>query len=84
MTGLVGRVENLIVEDGEVQGESKTDWVGGSKVSLSNFGGILVGLKGLVGRSLALVTKSEFGQIAVVISLPDKELTLARRRTEAA
>ena len=72
MARLIRRIENFVVENGEIQGETKADWVGGSKVSLSNFGGILVGLEGFVGRSLTLVTKGEFSQIAVVIPLPKR------------
>jgi hypothetical protein len=70
MTSLIRRVENLVVENGEVQGKTKTDWVGRCEVGLRDFGGILVRFKGFVGRTLALVTEGEFGQIAVVISLP--------------
>lgn len=77
MARLIRRIEDLIVEDREVQGETKTDWMRGSKVSLSDFGGILVGLKRFVGRSLAFVAKSEFGQIAVVVSLPKSKEALA-------
>jgi hypothetical protein len=54
--------------------------VRGGEVGLGDFGGILVSLKGFVGRSLALVTKSKFGQVAVVISLPAKGHSLVPRR----
>ena len=70
MASLVGRVEDLIVEDREVQGKSKADGVGGSQVGLCNLGGILVGLKRLVGRGLALVAQCELGQVTVVVTLP--------------
>ena len=70
MARLIRGIEDLVVEDREIQGETKTDWMRGGKVSLSDFGGILVGLERFVGRSLAFVAKSEFGQIAVVVSLP--------------
>lgn len=37
----VGRVEDLVVEDGEVQGETKADRVGRGKVGLGNIRGVL-------------------------------------------
>jgi len=45
MTSLVGRIENLVVKDGEVEGKTKADWMRRSKVCLSNFGGSLVSFK---------------------------------------
>lgn len=37
----VGRVEDLVVEDGEVQGQTEADGVGGGELSLSDIGGAL-------------------------------------------
>jgi hypothetical protein len=48
--------------------------VGRRELGLGNLGGSLVGLKGLVGRILALVTDGELGEITVVITLPIKLL----------
>jgi hypothetical protein len=45
MASLVGGVEDLIVEDGEVEGKAKADRVSGSKVGLSNLRSSLVSLK---------------------------------------
>lgn len=73
MACLVRRVENLIVENGEVKGKTQADGVGGSKVSLSDFSGILVGGQRVVGRSLALLTEGELGEITVVVTLPVSE-----------
>jgi hypothetical protein len=70
VAGLVGSVENLVVEDGEVQGEAETDGVGGGELGLGNLGGSLVGLEGLVGGVLAAVADGELGQVAVVVALP--------------
>jgi hypothetical protein len=70
VASLVGSVENLVVEDGEVQGEAETDGVGGGKLGLGNLGGGLVGLEGLVGGVLAAVADGELGQVAVVVALP--------------
>jgi hypothetical protein len=70
VAGLVRSVEDLVVEDGEVQGEAETDRVGRRQVSLGNLGGSLVGLKGLVGRVLAAVAHGELSEVAVVVTLP--------------
>jgi hypothetical protein len=75
VASLVGGVENLVVEDGEVQGESETDGVGRGEVSLGNLGGILVSLERLVGGGLALVTKSELGEVTVVVTLPVRRIS---------
>lgn len=41
MASTVWRVQDLIVEDREVQGETETDGVGRSELSLSDVGGVL-------------------------------------------
>jgi len=73
MASLVWRVKNLVIEDGKVESQAKTDWMGWSKVSHSNLGSILVCLQRLVGRKLAFVSESELGQITVVVTLPKKD-----------
>lgn len=73
LASLVGRVEDLVVEDGEVQGKTKTDGVGGSKVLGSDLSGGLVSLERLVGRGLALVANGELSEVAVVVTLPIKQ-----------
>ena len=75
MASLVGRVQDLVVEDREVQSESETDGVGRGEVSLSNLSGVLVSLERLVGGGLALVTKSELGEVTVVITLPVRRIS---------
>lgn len=70
MASLIGRVENLVVEDGEIQREAKPDRMRRGEVRLGNLRGILVRLQGLVGRLLALIAGGKLGQITVVISLP--------------
>lgn len=70
VAGLIRRVENLVVEDGEVQSQTQADGVGRGKLSLGNLGGSLVRLERLVGRILATVTDGELSEIAVVVSLP--------------
>lgn len=76
MASLVRGVEDLIVEHGEVQGETQADGVGGGKVGLGNLGGGLVGLEGLVGRVLAAVANGELGQVTVVVTLPVIKLSV--------
>ena len=94
MASTVGRVQDLVVEDREVQRKAETDGVGRCELSLGNVGGRLCGgvrwlllhsvliasyLVGLVCSSrsnLALLTGSEFGKVAVVVSLPVPVLAL--------
>lgn len=70
VASLIGGVQNLVVEDGEVQGETQADGVGGRKLGLSNLSGSLVGVERLVGGVLALVANGELSQVAVVVTLP--------------
>ena len=70
MASLIRGVEDLVVEDGEVEGKTQTDGVGGGQVGLRDLACVLVGLQRLVGRGLTLVTKSELGEVAVVVTLP--------------
>lgn len=72
VASLVGRVEDLIVEDGEVQGKTKSDRVSRSEIGLSNLSGGLVSFKRLVGGLLSLIGGCEFGEVAVVITLPGR------------
>ena len=51
MACAVGRVEDLVVEDREVQGETKADGVSWGKVGLGNIGGILSGTVSQSGHS---------------------------------
>ena len=53
MAGTVGRVEDLVVEDGEVEGETETDGVGGSELGLGNVGGVLQNLLDFVSQYCA-------------------------------
>lgn len=69
-TSLVGLVHNLIVEDGEVEGQTQADGMGGSKIAGSNGGGLLVSLQRSLGGRFALVTGRKLGKIAVVVASP--------------
>ena len=70
VAGLVWRVEDLVVEDGEVQSQTKTDGVGRREIGLGEVGGTLVGLEGLIRGLLALVANGKLGQVTVVVTLP--------------
>lgn len=70
LASLVRGVENLVVEDREVQGETQTNGVCGREALLCDLSGGLVGLERLVGGLLALVANGEFSEVAVVIALP--------------
>ena len=82
----IGRVEDLVVEHGEVESKTQADGVSGGQVGLSNVGGVLlwlariisqqttcaylVGFMGRSGSDLALVARSELGEVTVVVTLP--------------
>jgi len=70
LAGLVRRVQNLIIENREVQGQTQTDWVSGRKAGCSDVSGSLVGLKRLVSGGLALVTNGKLGKVTMVVTLP--------------
>jgi hypothetical protein len=48
-----------------------------SKISLSDFGGSLVSLQGLISRFLSLVGGGEFGEVTMIITLPVRLLAYA-------
>ncbi len=59
MAGLVRRIQNLIVEDGEVKGKAQADRMRGRQLSLSNLSSSLVSLEGLVGRFIFSVANGK-------------------------
>jgi hypothetical protein len=75
VASLVGRVEDLVVEDREVEGKTKSDWMSRGEVGLSDLSGGLVCFKRLVGGLLSLVGSSEFGKVAVIITLPVQSMS---------
>jgi hypothetical protein len=77
MAGLVGRIEDLVVENGEVEGKTKADRVRRSKVGLGNLGGSLVGLERLISRGLALITNSKLGEVTVIVAFPVRKLAFS-------
>lgn len=70
VAGTVGRVEDLVVEDREVQGQTQSDRVGGGELNLSDIGGLLVSLMGGGSSILALITGGILGNVTVVVALP--------------
>ena len=73
MASLIGRVEDLVVENGEVESKTKTDWVCRCEIGLSNLSSVLVGLKRFVGRCATLVANGELGEVSMVIALPTSQ-----------
>jgi hypothetical protein len=49
VAGAIRRVEDLVVEDGEVEGEAEADWVGWGQLGLSDVGGALYLHKSVFG-----------------------------------
>ena len=45
MAGLIGRVEDLVVENREIQCKTKTNWMSRSKIRSSNLGSSFVGFQ---------------------------------------
>ena len=70
LAGLVGRVEDLVVEHGEVESKAETDWMRGCEIGGGDFGSGLVRFKRLVCGLLALVGHGKLGEVAVIIALP--------------
>lgn len=67
---MVRGVEDLVVEDGEVEGKTQANGVRRCEVSLSDLSSGLVSLERLVGAGLALVANGELGEVTVVVTLP--------------
>ena len=83
VASLIRGVEDLIVEDREVQGKTEADWVRGGEIGLSDFGSILVGLKGHVCRALSLLGDGELGKISVVVTLPVECISIVVLRVKS-
>lgn len=52
LTSFVGRIENLVVEDGEVESKTKTDRVRGLHLALGNVKRFLVSVLRLIHNAL--------------------------------
>mmetsp|Transcript_25836 Transcript_25836/g.65743 ORF Transcript_25836/g.65743 Transcript_25836/m.65743 type:complete len:259 (-) Transcript_25836:40-816(-) len=69
VAGAIGRVEDLVVEDGEVERQAEADGVGGGEVGEGNVLSRLVRDERVLGRLLAAGAGSELGEVAPVVSL---------------
>ena len=65
----IGRVQDLVVEDGEVERQSEPDRMRGHELAGGNVTGRLVGDETVLGRLLAIVAGGELGQVSVVVAL---------------
>ena len=54
MAGAIGRIQDLVVEYGEVECEAETDWVRGSQLGLRDIGGILDEWSAIAGSTKGL------------------------------
>ena len=80
MACLIRGVQDFVVEDREVQCKTETNGVSRSKIGGRNLSGSFISLQRLIGRDLALVAKSEFSEVAVIVTLPITQF-LAKRCT---
>lgn len=69
VAGLVGGVQDFVVEDREVQGQAEADGVGRGKIGRGDLSGSLVGLQRGIGSALAAVANGELSQVTVVVTL---------------
>ena len=74
MACLIGRVEDFVVKDGKVQRKTEPDGVGRSEIRGSDLSGSFISLQRLIGRDLTLVAKSEFSEVAVVVTFPRNQI----------
>ena len=84
LTGAVGWVEDLVVEDREVECKSESNRVSWSKIGQGHITGCLVGHQTALGNWFALIASCKLGQISVIIALPvwseDNSAYLQNRR----
>ena len=72
LAGAVRRVEDLVVENGEVERQAEADGVCGWQVNCGDVIGRLVGRQALFGRLLPVAARGELRQVPVVVPLPKK------------
>lgn len=80
--GLFGGIGDLVVEDGEVEGQPQADGVRGLHLLFADVHGLLVGFLGVVYRLLAVVPGGHLGQVSEIVALhlqvEDLALSIAR------
>merc|ERR1712117_221380 len=69
LASLLGRVEDLVVEDGEVERQTEANRMRGLHLGLSNFKSFLVSLLRIFENSCSSVTHSHLGKVPEVIAL---------------
>lgn len=71
-------VENLVIKDGKVEGESQTDRVSGGEFSGGDSGRRLIRLVSGFRRGLASVTCGKLGEVTVVVALPRNDIIISQ------
>lgn len=69
----IRRVENFVIENREVEGQSEADGVGGGQVYHGNVAGSLVSHQAVLSRLLPVVADGKLSQVPVVVALPAKK-----------
>ena len=69
LASLLGRVEDLVVEDGEVERQTEADRMRWLHLGLSNLKGFLISLLRIFENGCSSVTHSHLGKVPVIISL---------------
>ena len=77
LAGFGGLVHDLVVEHGEVKGETESDWVGGLEVLVGLLSGLVVSLEGALGNLLVVFTSGVLTNVSVVVTLHFEEEDLA-------
>uniref|UniRef100_S4RL07 Uncharacterized protein n=1 Tax=Petromyzon marinus TaxID=7757 RepID=S4RL07_PETMA len=68
LAGLLRRVLDLIVKDGEVEGQTQADGMCGLHMLLADLVGLLIGLLGVEDNTITLVTRRHFRKVAEVVA----------------
>ena len=68
LAGLVGGVEDLVVEDGEVERQTEADGMRRLHLGFRNFKGLLISLLRIVQHGCSAVSYSNFGKVPVIIA----------------
>lgn len=77
VAGSGGIVEDFVVEDGEVEGKSEADGVGGAELGRGNLEGLLVRFKGVLAGSGVVITSRVLSDVSVVVTLHLEEEDLS-------
>ena len=76
VASLIGRIEDLVVENREVEREAETNGVSRGKVGASNLSRSLIRFQRLVGRDLTLVALGKLGKVAMIVALPETDFSM--------